>query len=240
MIKHWLKLAPSLSRAEAAAYAATTVAYAATAADGPVICPERENVFRAFSYFKPEDTRVVILGQDPYHSVVSPDPRSSTQFDPIRKASGLAFGYHKDWRGRIDSSLQNVLNEIVRTEGGTGAEIDRSLQHLAQQGVLLLNTGLTVEAGRPLSHSGIGWEAPIEQILTTLCELPGPRVFLLWGAKARDAFPCLIRPSWDDKLVLETSHPCKFSAHRGFNGCGHFEKTNEHLVAMGKESIKWI
>lgn len=195
--------------------------------------PLSTDVFNAFRYFEPEQTKVVILGQDPYHTE--------------GKASGLAFGYHRNYRGRIDSSLASVIDEVIRTEGGSIERtidliegFDISLESWAKQGVLLLNTRLTVEPGKPMSHAGLGWEPEIEHVLTTLCELPGPRVFMLWGAEARKTFPCLIRPSWGSKLVLETSHPCKFSAHRGFNGCNHFALANEWLASQGQETIKWI
>lgn len=231
----WLELAPDLERIAAAAYESDAV-----------ICPAKENVFRAFEYFDPAETKVVILGQDPYHSVdvvTSEFPAESLYYSKPRvghKAYGLSFGYNPEWTGAVDSSLGNVINEVLDNCGGHVNEFDRSLESWAKQGVLLLNTRLTVEAGKPMSHAGIGWEGPIENILTTLCELPRPRVFMLWGAEARKSFPCLIRPSWGDKLVLETSHPCKFSAHRGFIGCQHFSKANEWLGEYGKEYIKWV
>lgn len=223
----WLALAPDLERVAAGIYETNET----------VVCPRREDVFRAFKYFDPIDTRVVILGQDPYHAVdVNPDRVPIMRF----KARGVAFGYHPEWVGPLDSSLQNIVNEVLDNVGGHVNEFDRSLDSWAKQGVLLLNTRLTVDEGKPMSHAGKGWEGPIEQLLTTLCELPGPRVFLLWGAEAKAAFPCLVRPGWDDKLVLETSHPCRFSAHRGFIGCGHFNTANAFLAGQGEEPIRWI
>lgn len=227
----WMALAPDLERVAAKAYETDCI-----------VCPSKENVFRAFTYFAPEDTRVVILGQDPYHSigVVPTGSGVSPMFRTVHKACGLSFGYNPEWTDPADSSLGNIIDEVLDSCGGHVNEFDRSLNSWAKQGVLLLNTRLTVEAGKPMSHAGIGWEGPIEHLLTELCTMPGPRVFMLWGAEARKSFPCLVRPSWDDKLVLETSHPCKFSAHRGFNGCQHFTKANDWLAKHGQEKIKWI
>lgn len=228
----WLGIAPDLERVRDEIYERNR---------SWDVCPSPDDVFRSFRYFDPKDTKVIILGQDPYHSVVS---NPADPDDLIRKASGLAFGYNRKWKGRIDSSLENILDEVWRTENPNNGQqplnSERSLEHWAKQGVLLLNTRLTVEAGKPMSHAGIGWEGQIEQILLWLYHNT-ECIFLLWGAEARKTLHKALDSQWvSGGRVLMTSHPCKYSAHRGFIGCNHFRLANEYLKSMGKEEIKWV
>lgn len=181
------------------------------------VCPPVELVFRALELVGPDEVRVCILGQDPY-----PTPG---------KASGLAFGYHPEYTGSVDSSLANILTEV---ESCGYAKPSTSLLEWARQGVLLLNTRLTVEAHKPMSHAGLGWEEQIEKILKFLTERTDT-IFMLWGREAQlvaDRAGVINR-------VMETSHPCKFSANRGFIGSKCFLTVNTMLHILGKTSIKW-
>lgn len=186
--------------------------------DKHTLCPPRELLFRALELLRPEDVRVVILGQDPYHTP--------------GKASGLAFGYHKDWKEAPNSSLLNIANEI---RSSTGEELDDlSLESWASQGVLLLNTRLSTTAHQPLAHAGIGWFPVTLEIIKKLSTEVKP-IFLLWGGKA-GMYEFHISP---ESRVLKTSHPCAFSAHVGFIGCGHFGEVNKILKSRGRLPIRW-
>lgn len=189
------------------------------------VCPKPQLIFRAFEETNLDDVKVVILGQDPYHTP--------------GKARGVAFGYHPEYTGRVDSSLQNILNEVVRDYQANQwpmEQPDTSLSHWTEQGVLLLNTRLTVLEGRPLSHKGIGWEEVIINFIKELDRHTQDKVYLLWGKEAQ-SYAKHINDS--ENYVLKTSHPCKFSAHKGFNGCGHFSAANRYLEAAGRGSIEW-
>jgi uracil-DNA glycosylase len=188
----------------------------------------------------PEDVRVVILGQDPYHTP--------------GKANGLAFGYNESYTGPVDSSLYNIIEEIESSGYPThhscnidgieifSALVDRSLESWARQGVLLLNTRLTVETGKPMSHAGIGWEPEITNVLRKIDELHGDKVvWLLWGAEAiKSAEKAGVTTS--RKNVIHTSHPCRFSnnatAHP-FSGSHCFRRANEYLESVELNTIKW-
>jgi uracil-DNA glycosylase len=189
------------------------------------ICPKPELIFRAFEETNLDDVKVVILGQDPYHTP--------------GKARGVAFGYHPNYKGRIDSSLQNIFKEVVRDYYQYRTEdynMVKSLENWTKQGVLLLNTRLTVLEGKPLSHKDIGWEEVIINFIKELDNHTKDKVYMLWGKEAQ-SYAEHIRQ--DENYILETSHPCKFSAHRGFNGCGNFTAANRYLQAAGRGEIKW-
>lgn len=178
----------------------------------------REWTLRALRHFRPEETRVVILGQDPY-------PTSG-------KANGLAFGLNPEWVQRTGyrphSSFAAILGEVHRTEGP--GELDWSLESWAKQGVLLLNTRLSVAPGRPMSHAGMGWEAAVAAILV---QVPANAVWLAWGAEATR----VARRYAATGHLHHASHPCKYSATRGrypFVGCGHF------AAARGYAGIQWL
>lgn len=190
----------------------------------PDVFPPCEAVFAAFTSQSPDDVRVVILGQDPYHGP--------------GQAHGLAFSVRHGVK--VPPSLRNMLKELAtdvspirwREEAeGTGL-----LSGWSQQGVMLLNTALTVESGRAGSHRGRGWEALTKAAVQGLAEAPGSRVFLLWGKPAA-AFASLIhRP---EHLVLEAPHPSPLSAHRGFFGSRPFSQANRWLEQHGQPPVDW-
>lgn len=181
---------------------------------------------RALELTPPEAVRVVILGQDPYHGP--------------GQAEGLAFSVAPGMR--LPPSLRNIHQELARgfgpVAGATG-----SLIHWARQGVLLLNTCLTVEDGCPASHAGKGWEVLTDLILKAVAQAPGPIVFMLWGGHAqRSAAAAGIGESQGPRLVLRANHPSPLSARRPpqpFLGCGHFQLANEFLQQQAAEPIRW-
>jgi uracil-DNA glycosylase len=182
------------------------------------VLPNFGDVFRALNETDPNTVRVVILGQDPY----------PTQ----GKAIGRSFGVPADWP-KINSSLANILNEVHADIGKPVKDI--TFGEWAKQGVLMLNTRLTVVAGKPMSHDGIGWEPFIQAVLEVLNDVRKPGVAMLWGGEAKKLGKHLKR--WSK---LETSHPCKFSAHAGFIGCEHFSQCNEILRGRGIKQINWV
>ncbi len=182
------------------------------------IYPEMENIFFAINSVKYEDVKVVIVGQDPYH-----EPN---------QAHGLAFSV-KDGV-ELPPSLVNIFKEI-ESDLGIKCQNSGNLTRWAKQGVLLLNTSLTVRRGQAGSHRGKGWEIFTEQIIKLLSARKEPIVFILWGSNAQ-AFAPLIAPQ---HLVLKAPHPSPLSAYRGFFGCKHFSKTNNFLIANGKTPIDW-
>lgn len=169
------------------------------------------------------EVKVVIVGQDPYHGP--------------GQAEGLAFSVAPGVR--VPPSLRNVFQELTR-DTDQPAPTAGSLTHWARQGVLLLNTCLTVEEGRPASHARRGWESLTSALLAACNGAPGHRVFMLWGAHAQ-AFAPLINT--DRHLVLRANHPSPLSARRGplpFMGCGHFEQANQWLVRQKRSAIQWL
>ena len=220
-LNSWKLIAPKLSEIADRTYGRSETIY-----------PPRELVFTALQEVSPEDVRVVILGQDPYHS---PGKGGSPG-----KACGRAFGYHPEYIGSTNSSLQNILIEVERD--GYSKPADKSLAGWASQGVLLLNTRLTVEEDTPMSHAGIGWEEQIKLILKFLAEQTDKViVWLAWGAEARKMIGRLDIQS-EMHLVLTASHPCRHSVDRGpkpFRNCGHFRLTNKWLESWGLEPINW-
>lgn len=162
---------------------------------------------------------MVILGQDPYHGP--------------GQAEGLSFSVPKGQR--IPPSLRNIYKELQRDLGIPPASHGH-LAAWARQGVLLLNSVLTVEAGRAGSHAGRGWEAFTDAVIGTIGALDRPVVFLLWGAYAQRKAPLILSPR---ALILTAPHPSPLSAHRGFLGCGHFSAANDFLTAQGASPIDW-
>lgn len=173
-------------------------------------------MYRALSFFPPEETRVVILGQDPYH-----EPG---------QAEGLAFSVPDDIK--TPPSLRNIKNELEQEFGKTLN--GNSLIPWAKQGVLLLNASLTVREGEAASHSTIGWQKITFPLLKKL-SAQGKIVFFLWGNHARKLAPEL---EAKNNLILEAAHPSPLSA-RKFLGCGHFKLANEFLISVGKPPITW-
>jgi len=184
-----------------------------------VIYPTAENIFNAFSLCPFDQVRVVILGQDPYHG--------------DGQAHGLSFSVPHGVK--IPPSLKNVYKEIKADIGGVISE-SGNLEHWATQGVLLLNATLTVEAGKPGSHQGLGWETFTDAVIKTISDKKVHIVFMLWGNFARSK-ALLIDKS--KHLVLEAPHPSPFSAYTGFFGCRHFSKTNDYLKENGFLGIEW-
>jgi uracil-DNA glycosylase len=180
-------------------------------------CPPRDSIYRALKLTPFDQVKVVILGQDPYHG---------------GQANGLAFAVNPD--APVPPSLRNIFKEI---ESGYGqAPQSRALENWARQGVLLLNTVLTVEKHRALSHKDLGWQQFTDCVIAELGRDPRPKVFILWGSQARSKKP-LIQPQ---HLVLESVHPSPLSAYNGFFGSRHFQKANEFLQKHGLEPVDWL
>lgn len=186
---------------------------------GPVYPPDP---LRALTLAGPEAIRVIILGQDPYHGP--------------GQAEGLAFSVAPGVK--VPPSLRNIFKELQR-DIGTITPAQGSLVHWAEQGVLLLNTCLTVADGLPASHAGRGWEVLTDAVIRRCSDAESPKVFLLWGSHAQKKLP-LIDPS--RHLVLCANHPSPLSAARGpvpFLGCGHFSHANRWLVERGLSPVHW-
>ncbi len=189
-------------------------------AQGAVVYPPRP--LRALELTAPEAVRVVILGQDPYHGP--------------GQAEGLAFSVAPGVK--VPPSLRNMFQELQR-DLGVPAPADGSLVRWARQGVLLLNTGLTVEDGQPASHAGRGWETLTDAVIQHGGTTGDPKVFLLWGAHAQKKLPLIDARR---HLVLCANHPSPLSARRGpvpFIGCGHFGQANAWLAGRGRPPIDW-
>ncbi|HEV7912881.1 MAG TPA: uracil-DNA glycosylase [Albitalea sp.] len=190
--------------------------------EGAVVYPA--TVFRALELTAPSDVRVVILGQDPYHGP--------------GQAQGLAFSVADGQK--LPPSLRNILQE-VQADTGTPSQCRGDLSAWARQGVLLLNTSLTVEDGQPQSHAGRGWEALTDALLAHVAAQPRPIVFLLWGAAAQRK-RALLQAGLH--RVLTANHPSPLSARRPpepFVGCRHFSQVNRLLAELrpGLPPIQW-
>lgn len=183
------------------------------------VFPPAGKIFAAFDICPFSKVKVVIIGQDPYHD--------------IGQAHGLAFSVPKGIL--FPPSLRNIFKEISQ-DLNTPPPTDGDLTRWAEQGVLLLNSSLTVRAHTPASHSTIGWERVTDAAIAALSAGREHIVFLLWGAHARRKAELIDRSK---HLILEAPHPSPLSASRGFFGCRHFSKTNEYLTAHGIEPIKW-
>ena len=191
------------------------------AAAGARVYPPRP--FRALELTPLSDVRVVILGQDPYHA--------------IGQAHGLAFSVNGGVK--LPPSLRNIFKELQR-DLGAAPPTSGSLEPWARQGVLLLNTVLTVEEGVPASHAKCGWEELTDSLISTVARDAAPKVFMLWGAHAQ-AKRALIEAA-EVHLVLTANHPSPLSATRGpapFMGCGHFSAANTWLRQQRLPAIDW-
>ena len=186
---------------------------------GKIILPKAANWFQAMDRTPLDQVRVVVLGQDPYHGA--------------GQAHGLCFSVLPDVA--IPPSLRNIYKELHDDLGIMPAR-HGCLQAWAGQGVLLLNSVLTVEQGRPASHAGHGWERFTDEVIRLVVARAEPSVFLLWGryAQQKAAFVDGTR-----HLALKAAHPSPFSAHSGFFGCRHFSKANAFLEANGRGAIDW-
>ena len=186
---------------------------------GVEIYPSEASVFAAFNLTPLERVKVVILGQDPYHGA--------------GQAMGLSFSVPEGVK--VPPSLRNMRKEI-EADIGACALTSGDLTGWAEQGVLLLNTALTVEDGKAGSHSKIGWSQFTDRAIEGLSEAREGVVFMLWGGHAQKKASLI---DAGKHLVLAGPHPSPLSAYRGFFGCKHFSKANQHLKAQGKSEIKW-
>lgn len=188
-------------------------------ASGKAVFPKGSQWFRALDLTPLDEVRVVILGQDPYHGP--------------GQAHGLCFSVQPGVR--IPPSLQNIYKEL-RDDLGIAPARHGFLEHWARQGVLLLNSVLTVEQGMAASHHGKGWERFTDAIIERVNQLPRPVVFLLWGSHAQRKAASV---DGSRHLVLKAAHPSPLSAYNGFFGCRHFSKANAFLEANGLTPIDW-
>ncbi len=183
------------------------------------IYPPMHDIFNALRYTSREQARVVILGQDPYHGA--------------GQAHGLCFSVREGTPP--PPSLVNIFKEL-QNEIGMPQPACGELTGWAKQGVLLLNTTLTVREAQPQSHFGHGWEVLTDAIIDRMNEKDTPVVFLLWGSSARAK---KARITNRRHLILECAHPSPLSVYRGFFGCGHFVRANEFLAQTGQAPIDW-
>jgi len=191
---------------------------------GVTIFPAR--VFLALEHLSPDDVRVVILGQDPYHGP--------------GQAQGLAFSVPDHCR--TPPSLRNMFKELAREFPDRPLRRRNDLSDWSRQGVLLLNASLTVEQGAAGSHALKGWETIPDRLIELVAATPHPKVFLLWGAHAQAKQP-LIENATGPMKILRANHPSPLSAlrpPRPFMGCGHFSQANAWLESMGERPIDWI
>lgn len=184
------------------------------------VYPPKSLILNAFDQTPYDKVKVVILGQDPYYNP--------------GQAMGMSFSVNKGVA--VPKSLQNMFKEIADDIGRPSAIEGGDLTPWARQGVLLLNTVLTVVAGQPNSHKGVGWETFTDAVINKLNSRNTPTVFLLWGRNALDKRALITNPT---HLVLTAAHPSPLSAFNGFFGCRHFSKTNEFLRKNGLEEIVW-
>ena len=184
-----------------------------------VIYPPSDEIFSALEHTPISNVKVVLLGQDPYHEE--------------GQAHGMSFSVKPGVK--VPPSLVNMYKEL-HDELGCYIPNNGYLEKWANQGVLLLNTALTVRSGAANSHKGKGWEQFTDSIISAVNTLERPVVYFLWGSNARAKKTLINNPK---HLVLETVHPSPLSAYNGFFGCGHFKKANDFLCANGIEPIDW-
>ena len=197
-------------------------------AQGITIFPEENDVFNAFEFCDLADVKVVVLGQDPYHGVGKGDYCHQPQ------AHGLAFSVTTNIK--IPPSLVNIYKELVTDIEGFITPTHGNLISWAVQGVLLLNTVLTVQQGQAHSHAKLGWERFTDKIIAEINQHNDGCVFILWGAHAQKKGRSI---DGSKHLVLNGPHPSPLSAYRGFFGCQHFSKANTWLLNQGKSAIDW-
>lgn len=189
-------------------------------AEGKTIFPPGPQIFAAFDYTAFEDTRVVIIGQDPYHGQ--------------GQAHGLCFSVNKGIA--VPPSLQNMYKELKTDINGFEIPNHGDLSHWAKQGVLMLNATLTVEKDKAGSHQGKGWEVFTDAVIKAISTQKEHVVFILWGKFAQSKAQ-LIDAS--KHLILMAAHPSPFSAYNGFFGCKHFSKTNDYLKHHHLPIVNW-
>ncbi len=184
-----------------------------------VVYPPANDIFNAFHFTPLSKVKVLILGQDPYHNV--------------NQAHGLSFSVKPG--EDIPPSLQNIYKEL-NEDLGCYIPNNGYLEKWAREGVLLLNTVLTVRAHQANSHQGRGWEQFTDAVINAVNEQDRPIVYMLWGRPAQSKAPMLTNPK---HLILKAPHPSPLSAYRGFFGCKHFSMANEFLEKNGVEPIDW-
>ena len=185
------------------------------------VYPPGSKIFEAFNRTPFDKVKVVILGQDPYHGP--------------NQAHGLCFSVQDGIQP--PPSLINIYKELQKEYGVAVNMTNGNLTRWADQGVLLLNATLTVEAGKAGSHQGKGWETFTDAAIKALSDRREGLVFMLWGSYAQQKARVIDRSK---HLVLESSHPSLLSVYRGFDGCGHFKKANQYLQSRGQEPIDWL
>lgn len=190
------------------------------ASAGKKIFPNGTDIFRAFDLTPYEEVKVVILGQDPYHG--------------DGQAHGLSFSVKEGVK--FPPSLRNIFKEM-ESDLGQKAPATGDLSHWGKQGVLLLNSVLTVEEGKAASHRGKGWEKFTDKVIEVLAARKDPIVFILWGAFAISKSPMIPTPPHQ---ILKSVHPSPLSAYGGFFGSKPFSKTNDILKSWGKNPVEWI
>lgn len=183
--------------------------------DGEIIYPEPDNIFRALKNL--DSISVIILGQDPYHGE--------------GQANGFAFAVNKDVP--VPPSLRNIMTEL---KSDIGVGVNRTLEEWAEQGVMLLNTTLTVSKGIANSHEKLGWNMITNCIIRYLSETKENLVFILWGKNAQQKIGIIDQSK---HLVIASPHPSPFSAHGGFFNSKSFSRTNTYLLSVGKQPIVW-
>ncbi|KLU67257.1 uracil-DNA glycosylase [Desulfosporosinus acididurans] len=183
------------------------------------IFPKKEDVFNALVYTSYKNTKVVILGQDPYPNI----------------GQGMGLSFSVNVGVPLPKSLQNIFSEL-QTDLGCAMPHHGSLKKWAEQGVLLLNTALTVEGGKPNSHQNKGWEIFTDRIISLVNEKTDPVVFILWGNNARSKKRLITNPCHS---IIESAHPSPLSASKGFFGSRPFSRANKFLVSQGREPIDW-
>lgn len=183
------------------------------------VYPAKENIFNALKFTPYSKVKVLLLGQDPYHGA--------------GQAHGLAFSVQKGVAK--PPSLLNIFQELS-TDLGVVPPSHGCLTDWTTQGVMLLNTVLTVREGEANSHKNLGWTTFTDKIIETLNAREDPVIFLLWGRNAADKLPLI---TGSQHFVLSAAHPSPLSATRGFFGCRHFSKVNEILTRVGKEPVNW-
>lgn len=184
-----------------------------------LLCPKKENIFKAFEKTNFSDLKIVILGQDPYHG--------------NDQANGLAFAVNENQK--TPPSLRNIFKEI-KNDLNHHTQTKKNLEFWAKQGVLLLNSSLTVKLGTANSHSNLGWDLFTNNILKEISLLKNKVVFILWGNYAQKKE---ILIDFKKHLILKAPHPSPLSAYRGFFGCKHFSKANEFLKSNHLKEIIW-
>lgn len=185
-----------------------------------VVYPPADDIFNAFHFTPLKEVKVLLLGQDPYHNE--------------HQAHGMSFSVPPDQK-EIPPSLQNIYQEL-HDDLGCYIPDNGYLEKWARQGVLLLNTVLTVRAHRANSHQGKGWEEFTDAVINAVNLQDRPIVYMLWGRPAQSKIPMLTNPK---HLILTAPHPSPLSAYRGFFGCKHFSRANEFLKENGVEPIDW-